>query len=203
MLEPGDNRHYGQSHAYEYTQSASRSRAATGSRPTSPPWAGATSARSGRSTAPPTRPRAGSALSATGPPRCATVCGSWAVSSPASPQAAMPVNLGAGALQRSTFRRKISREDLDDMPHEFRRWVWAGGRRLKGLIRRRKAEVALYAGGRRDEAGNRLTSENVASEVPCRTTATGLGPTSEHARAASRRGPRQRRWPARGARPRG
>ena len=30
---------------------------------------------------------------------------------------------------------------------EFRRWVWAGGRRLKGLIRRREAEGALYAEG--------------------------------------------------------
>ena len=32
------------------------------------------------------------------------------------------------------------------VPAEFRRWVWAGGRRLKGLVRRREAEAALYAG---------------------------------------------------------
>ena len=32
------------------------------------------------------------------------------------------------------------------MPAEFRRWVWAGARKLKGLIRRHEAEAALYGG---------------------------------------------------------
>ena len=56
-------------------------------------------------------------------------------------------NLGAGALQRSTLRRKVNREEHGDVPHEFGRWVWAGGRRLRGLVRRREAEAGLYAGG--------------------------------------------------------
>ena len=58
-------------------------------------------------------------------------------------------NLGAGALQRSTLRRKVNREEHDAVPAEFRRWVWAGGRKLKGLVRRRMAEAALYAEGLR------------------------------------------------------
>ena len=53
-------------------------------------------------------------------------------------------NLGAGALQRSTMRRKINREEYEAVPAEFRRWVWAGGRKLKGLMRRRAAEAALF-----------------------------------------------------------
>lgn len=53
-------------------------------------------------------------------------------------------NLGAGALQRSTLRRKVNREDHEDVPAEFMRWVWAGGKRLNGLIRRRQDEAALY-----------------------------------------------------------
>ncbi len=53
-------------------------------------------------------------------------------------------NLGSGALQRSTLRRKVNREDHAEVPAEFLRWVWAGGRKLKGLIRRREAEAALY-----------------------------------------------------------
>ena len=57
-------------------------------------------------------------------------------------------NLGAGALQRSTLRRKVNREEHGAVPHEFRRWVWAGGRKLKGLMRRREAEAGLYAAGR-------------------------------------------------------
>ena len=56
-------------------------------------------------------------------------------------------NLGAGALQRSTLRRKVNREEHGAVPGEFRRWVWAGGRKLKGLVRRREAEAELYARG--------------------------------------------------------
>ncbi len=54
-------------------------------------------------------------------------------------------NLGAGALQRSTLRRKVNGGEHDAVPREFRRWVWAGGRKLKGLMRRREAEAELYA----------------------------------------------------------
>ena len=32
-------------------------------------------------------------------------------------------NLGGGALQRSTLRRKVNREEHDDVPAEFLRWV--------------------------------------------------------------------------------
>ncbi len=53
-------------------------------------------------------------------------------------------NLGAGALQRSTLRRKINREEYAEAAPEFLKWVWAGGRKLKGLARRREAETALY-----------------------------------------------------------
>ena len=56
-------------------------------------------------------------------------------------------NLGAGALQRSTLRRKVNREEQDTVPRGLGRWVWAGGRKLKGLIRRREAEAEFYAGG--------------------------------------------------------
>lgn len=53
-------------------------------------------------------------------------------------------NLGGGALQRSTLRRKVNREEHADVPREFLRWVWAGGRKLKGLVRRREAEAIFY-----------------------------------------------------------
>lgn len=56
-------------------------------------------------------------------------------------------NVGAGALERSTLRRVINRGDHENAPHEFMRWVWAGGKRLPGLITRRKAEAALYYKG--------------------------------------------------------
>lgn len=53
-------------------------------------------------------------------------------------------NLGAGALQRSALRRKVNRKDHADVPAEFLKWVWAGGKKLKGLVRRRTAESLLY-----------------------------------------------------------
>jgi lysozyme len=53
-------------------------------------------------------------------------------------------NVGAGGLQRSTLRRKVNREEHALVPAEFRKWVWAGGRRLEGLVRRREAEARLY-----------------------------------------------------------
>lgn len=53
-------------------------------------------------------------------------------------------NCGAGNLQASTLRRVINREEYDAAPHEFRRWVYARGRRLRGLVRRREAEAALW-----------------------------------------------------------
>jgi lysozyme len=53
-------------------------------------------------------------------------------------------NLGAGALQRSTLRRKVNREEHADVPAELSKWVWAGGKKLKGLVRRRSAESHFY-----------------------------------------------------------
>ena len=55
-------------------------------------------------------------------------------------------NLGTGALQRSTLRRKVNREEHAQVPREFMRWVWSGGRRMQGLVYRRKKESSLYAG---------------------------------------------------------
>ena len=54
-------------------------------------------------------------------------------------------NLGAACLQRSTLRRVINRGEHKAAPAQIMRFVWAGGRKLPGLIRRRAAEAALYA----------------------------------------------------------
>jgi len=56
-------------------------------------------------------------------------------------------NLGGGALQRSTLRSKINRKEHDLVPDEFRKWVYANGRILKGLVRRRITEAHLYTTG--------------------------------------------------------
>lgn len=53
-------------------------------------------------------------------------------------------NLGAATLQRSTLRRVVNRGDHADVPEQLERFVWAGGRKLAGLIKRRAAEAQLY-----------------------------------------------------------
>ena len=52
-------------------------------------------------------------------------------------------NLGPGALRRSTLLRRINAGD-PAAAKEFDRWVFASGRRLPGLVRRRAAERALF-----------------------------------------------------------
>lgn len=53
-------------------------------------------------------------------------------------------NLGSGALQASTLRSKINRREYDEAPNEIRRWVFAGGKKLKGLVCRREIEARLF-----------------------------------------------------------
>lgn len=53
-------------------------------------------------------------------------------------------NLGLGNLRTSTLRKRINAGDHGDVPYQLSRWVYAGGRKLRGLVRRRKAEAALY-----------------------------------------------------------
>lgn len=53
-------------------------------------------------------------------------------------------NLGPGNLQRSSLRMKLNRGDLLGAADEFPKWRRAGGRVLRGLVRRRAAERALF-----------------------------------------------------------
>ena len=52
-------------------------------------------------------------------------------------------NLGAGNLQASTLRKRVNAGDWESVPAELRKWVYGGGRKLPGLVRRREAEIAL------------------------------------------------------------
>lgn len=53
-------------------------------------------------------------------------------------------NLGGGALQRSTLRQLVLRGEVGDAADEFPKWVYANGRRSRGLLRRRLAERELF-----------------------------------------------------------
>lgn len=53
-------------------------------------------------------------------------------------------NCGAGNLQASTLRKVVNRQEYEAAPDQFRRWVYARGRKLRGLVLRREAEAALF-----------------------------------------------------------
>ncbi|MBY0354715.1 MAG: lysozyme [Rickettsiales bacterium] len=56
-------------------------------------------------------------------------------------------NLGAGALQRSRLRQCVRRGEHEAARREFLRWIHAGGKPQRGLLRRRLAEATLYQTG--------------------------------------------------------
>ena len=54
-------------------------------------------------------------------------------------------NIGVGNFARSTLLRKIKSNPNDQaIREEFERWIYAGGKVLPGLVRRRKEEADLY-----------------------------------------------------------
>lgn len=55
-------------------------------------------------------------------------------------------NLGVGNFKKSTLLRKLNKEDYKGAAKEFPRWNKAGGRELRGLTRRRNAEMKLFNG---------------------------------------------------------
>lgn len=54
-------------------------------------------------------------------------------------------NVGVRAFNVSTLRKKILKNPNDpSIADEFRRWVYAGDKKLPGLIKRREQEIKLY-----------------------------------------------------------
>ena len=54
-------------------------------------------------------------------------------------------NAGRGNFLKSTLLRKVNLEDFAGATVQFGLWVHAGGEVVPGLVRRRKAEAALFA----------------------------------------------------------
>jgi len=55
-------------------------------------------------------------------------------------------NLGSGNFASSTLLKRINAKEWDDVPYQIQRWNRAGGKVLKGLVRRRSAEALLWQG---------------------------------------------------------
>jgi len=56
-------------------------------------------------------------------------------------------HFNTGALAKSTLLKKLNAGDYDSVPFEMNKWVFAGKKRVQGLVNRRAAEVGLWAKG--------------------------------------------------------
>ncbi len=55
-------------------------------------------------------------------------------------------NVGVGGFRKSSVLQRVNARRFDAVPHRLSLWVKAGGRTLKGLVRRRAAEGELFVG---------------------------------------------------------
>ncbi|MFK7073950.1 lysozyme, partial [Acinetobacter baumannii] len=53
-------------------------------------------------------------------------------------------NIGSGAFNNSTLLKKLNKRDYQGAADQFLVWNKAGGKVMKGLVRRREAERALF-----------------------------------------------------------
>lgn len=53
-------------------------------------------------------------------------------------------NLGIGAFRTSTLLKRVNQQQYEKAAKEFHKWVYSDGKKLKGLVKRRKAEADLF-----------------------------------------------------------
>lgn len=53
-------------------------------------------------------------------------------------------NVGIGNFLSSTMRRKLNAGDYEGAADEFGKWVYAKGKKLAGLVKRREKEKSLF-----------------------------------------------------------
>lgn len=53
-------------------------------------------------------------------------------------------NVGIGNFLSSTMRRKLNAGDYEGAANEFPKWVYAKGKKLAGLVKRREKEKSLF-----------------------------------------------------------
>ena len=57
-------------------------------------------------------------------------------------------NVGIGAFRTSTLLKRIKIDvNHPDIPNQFNRWIYGGGKVLSGLVKRRRQEADIYTKG--------------------------------------------------------
>ena len=60
-------------------------------------------------------------------------------------------NTGTGAFTTSTLLKKLNAGDFEGARSQMQRWVFAGGKKWKGLMTRREVEMAIWSVGGTDD----------------------------------------------------
>lgn len=55
-------------------------------------------------------------------------------------------NVGANAFKNSTLLKVLNQGQYEEVPNQLRRWVYAGGQKVQGMINRREKEINLWKG---------------------------------------------------------
>ena len=74
-------------------------------------------------------------------------------------------NVGEGALAKSTLLKKLNAGNYDAVPAELMKWTRGGGKELPGLVRRRRAEAALWRDVD-DKASIDINESRIDPDVP-------------------------------------
>lgn len=53
-------------------------------------------------------------------------------------------NVGKGAFKNSTLLKLLNKGLYDEVPNQLSRWIYSGGRKIRGLINRRNNEINLW-----------------------------------------------------------
>jgi len=56
-------------------------------------------------------------------------------------------NIGVSAFTKSTLLKKLDQSDIQGAADQFERWCFDNGKKIKGLLRRRKAERVIFLEG--------------------------------------------------------
>lgn len=75
-------------------------------------------------------------------------------------------NLGPGALARSQLLKSLNAGQINRASNQFMRWVYAGGKKLPGLVTRRRAEQTLFLTPTTETVGEKDTQFTEGPEEP-------------------------------------
>ena len=74
-------------------------------------------------------------------------------------------NVGEGALAKSTLLKKLNAGQYDAVPAELMKWTKGGGKELPGLVRRRRAECAMWR-GMNDNSSPDIDQSRIEPDAP-------------------------------------